>query len=146
MSEAASPPLRRQWRWRLIRAWWIQLFLTLLPIVLLFLLPGLRLGGDARLGMPLFVLGLASLFVTLPLFRAYKHALIATEKSFGGEAEPAAWANLARRRRNALRGAALPAWIGAGALVLGLESIPALLLTFGSLLLLYLYRLPHQLA
>lgn len=146
MSQAVASPVRRQWRRRFALAWWGQAGLTLLPLALLLWLPGSRLTALPQLGMPSFLLGLASLFLSLPLFRAYKHALIATERAFDGEAEQTAWAHLARCRRTALLGAALPAWIGAGALTLGLEAVPALLLTFGSLLLLYLYRLPRQLA
>lgn len=145
MSAAAIPPARRQWRWRLIRAWWGQLALTLLPVLLLALLLEDDAGPIPQLGLPLFLLGLCSLFISLPLFRIYKHALIATEKAFDSEAEPAAWMHLSRCRRTALLGAALPAWIGAGALWVGLDAIPVLLLTLGSLLLLYLYRLPRQL-
>ena len=69
--------------------------------------------ASSLLAMPLFIAGLASMFVSLPLFHRYKHGLIATEKALDTPDEPAAWLALARIRRLAFVGAALPAWIAA---------------------------------
>lgn len=135
---------RSDGRRRLARAWWWQLGLTLVPLFGLNLL----FGADRHVGvlsMPLFIAGLASMFVSLPLFHAYKHALIATEKALDSPAEPAAWSALAARRRLALFGAGLPAWIAALAVFAGLEAIPLILLALSSVVLFYLYRIPRQL-
>lgn len=135
---------RSQVRRRLALVWWLQLSLSLAPLLLVELL----FGADRQpgmLAMPLFVAGLASLFVSLPLFHAYKRGLIATEKALDSPAEPAAWAALGARRRLALLGAGLPAWIAAIALFAGLEAIPLGLLALASVVLCYLYRIPRQL-
>lgn len=135
---------RNQVRRRLALAWWGQLVLTLAPLILLNLL----FGADRQpsmLVMPLFVAGLASMFVSLPLFSAYKRALVATEQALDSAQEPEAWQALAKQRRLAFLGAGLPAWIAAFAVFVGLEAIPLLLLGLSSLVLLYLYRIPRQL-
>ena len=135
---------RSEVRQQLAWAWWRQLAYTLAPVLLLNLLfgEGLRPGV---LAMPLFVVGLAAMFVSLPLFGAYKCALIATEKALDTDAEPAAWLELARCRRLAFLGAGLPAWIAAIAVFTGLEAIPLVLLALFSVVQLYLYRIPRQL-
>ncbi|WP_339525773.1 MFS transporter [Pseudomonas sp. EA_35y_Pfl2_R111] len=135
---------RGEVRRRLALEWWRQLAVTLVPLFLLNLLfaagqqPGL-------LAMPLFIAGLASMFVSLPLFSAYKRALVATEKALDTPDEHDAWLELARVRRLAFLGAALPAWIAAIAVFAGLEAIPLILLAISSIVLLYLYRIPRQL-
>ncbi|SFP18404.1 MFS transporter [Pseudomonas borbori] len=131
-------------RRRLALAWWSQLALTLAPLLVLDLL----FAADRQLtvlAMPLFIAGMASMFVSLPLFHAYKHALIATEKHLDTPQEPSAWLALAARRRLALLGAGLPAWIAAIAVFAGLEAIPLTLLALSSVVLFYLYRIPRQL-
>jgi len=95
--------------------------------------------------MPLFIAALASLFVTLPLFSAYKRALIATERSLDTAAEHDAWLALARQRSKGLLAAGLPAWIGALAVLAGLNAVALTLLALASVVLLWLYRLPPQL-
>jgi hypothetical protein len=135
---------RSQVRRRLALAWWGQLVLTLAPLVLLNWL----FGADRQPGMlvmPLFVAGLASMFVSLPLFSAYKRALVATEQALDSPQEAEAWQALAKRRSQAFLGAGLPAWIAAVAVFVGLEAIPLMLLGLSSLVLLYLYRIPRQL-
>ncbi|MDA7088145.1 MFS transporter [Pseudomonas sp. SA3-5] len=135
---------RSEVRRRLALAWWAQLAVALAPLFVLNLL----FGADQQVGvlsMPVFIAGLASMFVSLPLFHAYKHALIATEKALDSPAEPAAWLALAARRRLALLGAGLPAWIAAIAVFAGLEAIPLMLLALSSVVLFYLYRIPRQL-
>ncbi|NQD95179.1 MFS transporter [Pseudomonas sp. CrR25] len=135
---------RSEVRRRLALAWWRQLGLTLAPLLLLNLLFGAEL-QPAVLAMPLFIAGLASMFVSLPLFGAYKRALVATEQALDTAQEPAAWMALASRRRQALLGAGLPAWIAALAVFAGLEAIPLVLLALSSVVLFYLYRIPRQL-
>ena len=80
------------------------------------------------LAMPLFIAGVASMFVSLKFFGAYKHALIATQKALDTPEEPAAWVSLAAKRRTAFLVAGLPAWIGALAVFVGLEAVPLVLL------------------
>ncbi|MDP3817069.1 MFS transporter [Pseudomonas sp.] len=136
---------RSEVRRRLELAWWRQLGLTLAPLFVLNLL----FGADqptGMLSMPLFIAGLASMFVSLPLFSAYKRALIATERALNSPAEHDAWLELARTRRIAFLGAGLPAWIAAFAVFAGLEAIPLILLALSSVVLLYLYRIPRQLS
>ncbi|MGV8843937.1 MAG: MFS transporter [Pseudomonas sp.] len=136
---------RAQVRRRLALAWWRQLGLSLAPLFVLNLLFGADPAFMPVLAMPLFIAGLASMYVSLPLFNAYKHALIATEKALDSPAEPAAWLALAAQRRRAFLGAGLPAWIAALAVFVGLEALPLVLLALSSCLLLVLYRIPRQL-
>jgi hypothetical protein len=135
---------RGQVRRRLALEWWRQLAVTLAPLFVLNLL----FGAEQKTGlltMPLFIAGLASMFVSLPLFSAYKRVLVATEKALDTADEHDAWLELARVRRLAFLGAALPAWIAAIAVFAGLEAIPLILLAISSVVLLYLYRIPRQL-
>lgn len=128
---------------RLALLWWRQLALTLAPLFLINVLFGVG-RQPGVLAMPLFVAGLASLFISLPLFNAYKRALFATVKALNTADEPAAWLTLAERRRPALLGAGLPAWIAALAVFAGLEAVPQILLALASIVVLYLYRIPRQ--
>ncbi|MFV3411899.1 MFS transporter [Pseudomonas sp. NY15436] len=132
-------------RRRLNLFWWLLLALALAPQHLMLALVG-EAPGPESLATPVFVVGLLSMFLTLPLFRRYKHALIATGKARDGADEPAAWQALgAAQRRGALVGS-IPAWIGALAVLVDLHGVPVLLLGFASLVILWLYRLPRQLA
>lgn len=134
---------RGQVKRRLALAWWRQLGVALAPLVVFNLLFG---GGSTTvLTMPLFVAGLASMFVSLPLFAAYKRALVATEKALDSDDEAAAWLALDRVRLRALLAAALPAWVAALAVLAGLEAIPLMLLALSSIVLHCLYRIPRQL-
>lgn len=134
---------RGQVKRRLALAWWRQLGVALAPVFMFNLLFGG--GGHTVMSMPMFIAGLASMFVSLPLFSAYKHALIATQKALDSDEEPAAWLELDRIRLRALIGAALPAWIAALAVLAGLEAIPLVLLALSSIVLHSLYRIPRQL-
>lgn len=96
--------------------------------------------------MPLFIAALISMFISLPLFRGYKRALIATEKALDGDHEREAWIELRRVRRVALLGAGLPAWVGAVAVFAGLNAVALVLLALSSAVVLSLYRIPRQLA
>lgn len=136
---------RNNVRRRLALAWWWQLFLTLAPLLVI---NGFFGTGEALvpiLAMPMFIAGIASMFVSLKFFGGYKRALIATEHSLNTPEEPAAWIELAARRRTAFLAAGLPAWIAALAVFVGLEAVPLFLLAFSSVVLLYLYRIPRQL-
>ena len=120
---------------------WRYLLLIVVPVLVTRLLPQ---WGD-QLAVPMFFAGLATLFLTLPRFTAFKHALIATEKELGSAAEASAWAALRAVRLRALRTAALPAWLAAIGTPLGLEPVAQLLLVCASVVLLVLYRIPRQL-
>lgn len=136
---------RAQVKRRLALAWWQYLAVGLVPLPVMAWAFG---GGDALipvLAMPLFIAGAATLFLSLPRFGAYKLALVATSKALGTRAEPAAWIALARARRMAMLYACFPAWIGALSVLVGLETVPRLLLALSTLVLLYLYRIPRQL-
>ncbi len=136
---------RGQVRRRLSVNWWQYLALALLP---LFVINGVFGQGEAILpvlAMPLFIAGVASMFVSLKFFGGYKHALIATQKALDTPEEPAAWIALAAKRRTAFLAAGLPAWIGALAVFVGLEAVPLVLLALSTTVLFYLYRIPRQL-
>ncbi|MGE6793200.1 hypothetical protein SAMN05216206_2945 [Pseudomonas guineae] len=135
---------RSEVRRRLALEWWRQLAVALLPLFVLNLLFG-EGQQTGLLTMPLFIAGLASMFVSLPLFSGYKRALVATEKALDTPAEHDAWLELARVRRLGFLGASLPAWMAAVALFAGLEAIPLVLLAISSIVMLYLYRIPRQL-
>ena len=129
---------------RLRLAWWAYLALALLPLVLLN-----TLLADSQplleLSMPVFIAGLLSLFVSLPLFNRYKKSLMALARALNGEGEAVAWAELASRQRRGFMAAALPAWIGAVGVPLDLEPVGMVLLALASLGVLIFYRLPRQL-
>ncbi|WP_044872633.1 hypothetical protein [Pseudomonas sp. LFM046] len=136
---------RKEVRRRLAQAWWRQVGYTLAPLLVMGYLFGDGEPVLPVLQMPLFIVGLTSLFLTLPLFSAYKRALVATEASLGRAEEPGAWQELARRRSKAFLAAGLPAWISALAVPFGLNTVALILLALSSLVLLYLYRIPRQL-
>ncbi|MDR6960393.1 hypothetical protein J2W43_004394 [Pseudomonas brassicacearum] len=136
---------RGQVRRRLAVSWWQYLALAVVP---LFVINAVFGQGEAILpvlAMPLFIAGVASMFVSLRFFGPYKHALIATQKALDTPEEPQAWIALAARRRAALLVAGLPAWIGALAVFVGLEAVPLMLLALSTVVLFYLYRIPRQL-
>nr|WP_207198208.1 MULTISPECIES: MFS transporter [unclassified Pseudomonas] len=125
--------------------WWQYLALALVPLFVINLVFGKAEPLLPVLAMPFFIAGVASMFVSLRYFHGYKHSLIATGKALDTPEEPAAWITLAARRRVALLVAALPAWIGALAVFVGLEAVPLFLLALSTLVLFYLYRIPRQL-
>jgi len=136
---------RGQVRRRLSVSWWQYLALALLP---LFVINAVFGQGEAILpvlAMPLFIAGVASMFVSLRFFGSYKQALIATQKALDTPEESQAWIDLAARRRAALLVAGLPAWVGALAVFVGLEAVPLMLLALSTAVLFYLYRIPRQL-
>jgi hypothetical protein len=132
-------------RRQLSRDGWRYLLVIVVPVLITSQLPALASRFGERLALPLFVIGLATLFFNLPRFTAYKHALITTEKALDSDAEPAAWTALRAIRLRALRIAALPAWLAAVGAPLGLEPVAQVLLVCASLALLVLYRVPRQL-
>ncbi|MBU0920748.1 hypothetical protein [Stutzerimonas kunmingensis] len=134
MTRAAA---RRQ----LARDGWLHTLLMVLPVLVL----GRASVVLADWGLPLFAAGLVSLFFSLRGFTRFKHALIATEQALNGPVEDDAWNDLRRVRRHGLLIASLPAWFGAAGALFGMEPVARLLLVFGSLVLLVLYRIPRQL-
>ncbi|AZC40257.1 hypothetical protein [Pseudomonas chlororaphis] len=136
---------RAQVRRRLAVSWWQYLALALLPLFVLNLVFGQGEPLLPILAMPFFIAGVASMFVSLRFFGGYKRALIATHKALDSPEEPAAWIELAACRRAAFLAAALPAWIGALAVFVGLEAVPLILLALSTAVLFYLYRIPRQL-
>lgn len=136
---------RGQVKRRLSFNWWQYLALALLPLFVINLVFGSAEPLLPVLAMPFFIAGVASMFLSLRYFHGYKHALIATGKALDTPEEPAAWITLAARRRLALMVAAVPAWIGALAVFVGLEALPLCLLALSTLVLFYLYRIPRQL-
>ncbi|MFA7894525.1 MFS transporter [Pseudomonas putida] len=130
---------------RLAMAWWQYLAVGLVPLPVMAWAFGSGEAMIPMLAMPLFIAGAATLFLTLPRFGAYKRALIATSKALGTEAESAAWIELARVRRLAMTYACFPAWVAAVSVLVGLETVPQVLLALSTVVLLYLYRLPPQL-
>ncbi|MBS7847374.1 MFS transporter [Pseudomonas fluorescens] len=136
---------RGQVKRRLSFNWWQYLALALLPLFVINLVFGQAESLLPVLAMPFFIAGVASMFLSLRYFHGYKHALIATAKALDTAEEAAAWITLAARRRTALLVAAIPAWIGALAVFVGLEAVPLFLLALSTLVLFYLYRIPRQL-
>ena len=78
---------RAEVRRRLALEWWRWLGFALAPLFFLNLLFGDSQALGSVLEMPLFIAALASMFVSLPLFSAYKRALIATQAALDGEHE-----------------------------------------------------------
>ncbi|WP_338508065.1 MFS transporter [Pseudomonas poae] len=136
---------RGQVKRRLSVNWWQYLALALLPLFVINLVFGRAQSLLPMLAMPFFIAGVASMFLSLRYFNGYKHALIATSKALDTPEESAAWITLAARRRTALMVAALPAWIGALAVFVGLEAVPLFLLALSTTVLFYLYCIPRQL-
>lgn len=136
---------RGQVRRRLAFGWWQQLFMTLLPLFIASWLFGKTDPVMPMLAMPFFIAGVASMFVSLRFFGAYKRSLIATHQALDTPEEPAAWIELAHVRRKAFLAAALPTWIGTLAVFVGLEAVPLMLLALSTVVLFYLYRIPRQL-
>ena len=91
---------RNDVRRRLALAWWWQVLVTLAPLLLLNALFATH-NASSLLAMPLFIAGLASMFVSLPLFHRFKHGLIATEKALDTPDEPAAYPSSLRTLRSA---------------------------------------------
>ncbi len=136
---------RGQVKRRLAVGWWKQLVLSVLPLFVANWLFGQTEPLLPVLAMPFFIAGVASMFVSLRFFGAYKRSLMATQSALDTPEEPAAWIELANVRRKALVVAALPTWIGTLAVFVGLEAVPLVLLVLSTVVLFYLYRIPRQL-
>ena len=136
---------RSEVRRRLSLAWWQYLAIGLLPLPVM----AWAFGGHGSLipvlALPLFIAGVATMFLSLPRFGAYKRALIATCAALDTAREPAAWIELARTRRLGMLFACFPAWVAAFAVLVGLEPVAQILLAISTAVLLYLYRIPRQL-
>ena len=124
---------------RLNRLWWIWVALCLAPWILFGPL-------DINLGLPpiaIFITGLFALFPSLKAFSSFKRALFALqEMDKAGERER--WATLQRAQVFGLYWAAVPAWLAALGSLSGLGGVACLLLVFGSLMTITLYRVPKQ--
>jgi len=131
-------------RRRLNLIWWLLLALALAPQHLMLALVGDAPWSDS-LATPVFVAGLISMFLTLPLFRGYKRALVVTQNARDSAGEPAAWQALGAAQRRGVLVGSLPAWIGALAVLVDLSGVAVLLLGLASLVILWLYRIPRQL-
>ncbi|MCP3751831.1 MFS transporter [Pseudomonas sp. SBB6] len=136
---------RAEVRRRLQLAWWQYLAVALAPLLVFAWAFADLQALIPILAMPMFIAGVASMFLSLPRFGAYKHALIATQKSLNSDDEPGAWIELARIRRLGMLFGCLPAWVAALSVFVGLEAVPQILLAISSVVLLYLYRIPRQL-
>ncbi|RMQ40676.1 hypothetical protein ALQ04_03353 [Pseudomonas cichorii] len=136
---------RNNVRRRMALAWWQQLGLSLAPLLVVCLFLDTREALIHMLAMPLFIAGVASMFLSLKPFGAFKRALIATQAALDTPEETAAWLRLAATRRIAFLFAGIPAWVAAGALFIGLEPVPVFLLALSTVALFYLYRIPPQL-
>ena len=132
---------RQQQRAALNRRWWGPVLVGVLPWgVLAFSGLGWNVDG---LKMPVFILGLLSLFVSLKAFAGYKRALWALrEQDEAGEA--GRWQVLDQTQARGLLWASLPAWVAAVGSVIGLEGIAGLLLVLSSAVIYCLYRIPAQ--
>ncbi|QJD60172.1 hypothetical protein HG264_15410 [Pseudomonas sp. gcc21] len=133
---------RTHWK-ALQRNWRMQCAASLiLPIALVWLL-----GDDWQpvldsAAVPIFVVGLASIFLTVWRFRQYKFALIEAD---GGDDSPAAeqaWARLHHQQLLGLLNAKLPGWIGMLHYVATGEIIPLILLVLASQGAMLIYRPP----
>ena len=130
---------RTEERQRLNRLWWFWLALCLLPWILFGPL-------DVNLGLPpiaIFITGLFALFPSLKAFSSFKRALFALQER-DPAGERARWATLQRAQVIGLYWAAVPALLAALGSLSGLGGVACLLLVFGSLMTLILYRIPRQ--
>ncbi len=132
---------RPHWK-ALQRNWRLQTVVSLgLPIALVWFL-GSWEGAWEQAAIPLFVVGVASVFLTLRRFRYYKQALIeADRQGLQPEAE-AAWARLHHQQLLGLLNAKLPGWIGMLQYVCAGELVPLILLVLASQGVMLLYRPP----
>ncbi|SDT94573.1 hypothetical protein [Halopseudomonas salegens] len=127
------------------RNWRMQTGVSLiLPIALVWLLRDSS-GSWEEAAIPLFVLGLVSMFLTLWRFSPYKRALVAvgnlSEQVNAADTE-STWANLHHQQMLGLLNAKIPGWIGMLHFVCTGELTPLILLVLASQGLLLLYRPP----
>lgn len=132
---------RPHWK-ALQRNWRMQTGVTLvLPIALVWFI-GEQPGAWPEGAIPLFVLGLATLFLSLWRFRHYKAALIAAEGLGDQPPAEAAWATLHKQQLLGLMNAKFPAWMGMLHFVCTNEIVPLVLLVLASMGVMLLYRPP----
>lgn len=136
---------RSQVKARLAKAWWQQLGLTLAPLFVMSWSFGRMEPVMPVLALPLFMAGVAGLFLSAPRLGLFRHALHATEDALNTVNEPAAWVSLARIRRFGFLVAGIPAWVAALAVPFGLEPMAQCLLALMSAGLLCFYRIPSKL-
>ncbi|HDZ57931.1 MAG TPA: MFS transporter [Pseudomonas xinjiangensis] len=126
--------LQRNWRMQCAAS-------LLLPIALVWLLGGWQ-AAWAGGAIPLFILGLATLFLSVWRFRHYKFALIEAESLDDTPAAEQAWARLHHQQLLGLLNAKLPGWIGMLHYVATAEIVPLVLLVLTSQGVILLYRPP----
>ncbi len=126
--------LQRNWRMQCIAA-------ILLPIALVWVLSDWDGAWDGG-AMPIFVLGLLSIFLSLWRFRPYKLALIEAEGLGSSEAAEPAWVRLHQRQLLGLVTGKIPGWIGVLHYVATGELVPLVLLVLATQGILLLYRPP----
>ncbi|WP_150306006.1 hypothetical protein [Pseudomonas saliphila] len=127
--------LQRNWRMQCAAS-------LLLPIALVWLL-----GDDWQpvldtAAVPIFMVGLASIFLTVWRFRQYRFALIEADNSSDSAATEQAWARLHHQQLLGLLNAKLPGWIGMLHYVAAGEIVPLVLLVLASQGAMLLYRPP----
>lgn len=127
--------LQRNWRMQCAAS-------LLLPIALVWLLGDDRQPMMDNAAVPLFMLGLASIFLTVWRFRQYRFALIETDNSGDSSVTEQAWARLHHQQVLGLLNAKLPGWIGMLHYVVAGEIIPLILLVLASQGAMLLYRPP----
>lgn len=135
---------RAQVQVKLANAWWQQLGLTLAPLFVMSWAFGQMEPVMPVLALPLFMAGIAGLFLSVPRLGLFRRALHATEDALGTHNEPAAWVGLARIRRVGFLLAGIPAWVAALDVPFGLEPLPQCILALISVGLLCLYRIPAK--
>lgn len=132
---------RPHWK-ALQRNWRMQTGVTLvLPIALVLLLSE-QPGAWPEGAIPLFIAGLATLFLSLWRFRHYKQALIAAEGLGDSPQAEAAWATLHKQQLLGLLNGKFPAWAGMLQYVCTGEVVPLILLVLASMGVMLLYRPP----
>lgn len=127
--------LQRNWRMQCAAS-------LLLPIALVWLL-----GEDWQpvldnAAVALFMVGLASIFLTVWRFRQYRFALMEVDNSGDASATEQAWARLHHQQLLGLLNAKLPGWIGMLHYVAAGEIVPLILLVLASQGAMLLYRPP----
>lgn len=136
--------LDTQTHWKALqRNWRMQCAASLLlPIALVWLLGGDRQPAMDAAAVPVFIIGLASIFLSVWRFRHYKFALIEADKGDGSPADEQAWARLHHQQVLGLLNAKIPGWIGMLHYVVAGEIVPLILLVLASQGVMLLYRPP----
>ena len=129
--------------WRALqRNWRMQCAASLLlPIALVWILGDWESAWEDG-AMPIFIFGLATVFLSLWRFRHYKHALIEAEGLGTAPEAESAWARLHHQQLLGLLNGKLPGWIGMLHYVATSDLVPLVLLVLTSQGIMLLYRPP----